>query len=351
MTFFRDCADKLGTQDESKQVNPSLYPPIDAVITWVNGDDPVHQRKLSQYLSSLPLTPVDAQKTRFCSVNEIRYCVFSLLKFAPYFRNIYVVTDCQTPPVFDDVKRLFPDRLASLQLVDHAEIFRGFENFLPTFSSRSIETMLFRIDGLSENFVYLNDDMFLIGKTRLDDWFTDGIPVLRGRWCRKPTAQLILAKAGDFMMQRVFRAKQCCVRSSYKLGQWEAARVVGFRRKYFWSDHLPRPMRKSVLQEFYSRHPSVLEKNASYRVRSPQQYNPQALANHLELKQGNGNWKDDNLVYFKPVNRRAGYVEKKLRMAEKDHVQFLCAQSLDLATPEDLTEIQAWLERVIIEDN
>jgi hypothetical protein len=348
---LRDCADKPATQDELKQVNPTPCPPIDAVITWVDGDDPVHQQKLSQYLSGLPLTPADAQKTRFCSVNEIRYCVFSLLRFAPYFRNIFIVTDGQTPPVFEEVKRRFPDRLASLRLVDHAEIFRGFENYLPTFSSRSIETMLFRIDGLSENFVYLNDDVFLVGKTERDDWFIDGIPVLRGRWCRKPTAQLILTKAVDFLLRRVFSAKQCYVRSSYKQGQWEAARVVGFGKRYFWSDHLPRPMRKSVLQEFYSRHPSVLEKNASYRVRSPRQYNPQALAIHLELKRGNENRRNDNLVCFKPVNRRAGYVGKKLRMAEQDHVQFLCAQSLDLATPEDLAEIQAWLERVIIEGN
>ncbi len=322
--------------------------PIDAVITWVDGDDPLHQQKLAHHLNRIRLTPKDAHQTRFRSLYEIRYCVLSLLKFAPYLRNIYLVTDHQEPPILQDVQRWFPERVDSLQLIDHTEIFRGYEDLLPTFSSRSIETMVFRIPGLSENFIYLNDDMILVARTEPSDWFVNGVPVLRGRWRRKPTGEQLLKRTADFLLRSVFRSKVSLVRSGYKLGQWEAARLLGFRHKYFWSDHLPRPLRRSVIQEFYDQHPTLLKRNASYRLRSPQQYNPQALAIHLEWNRSNPPTKPANLVCLKPVNRRVDYVARKLRRAEDEETQFLCVQSLDLATSEDVDEIAHWLDKVIL---
>jgi Stealth protein CR2, conserved region 2 len=35
---------------------------------------------------------------------------------------------------------------------------------LPTFNSRAIESMLWRIDGLADRFVYFNDDMMLTAR-------------------------------------------------------------------------------------------------------------------------------------------------------------------------------------------
>ncbi len=334
-------------QTQTVPWTPASDYPIDAVVTWVDGSDPRHRQKLARYLHNLSLTPQDASKTRFRSSFEIRYCVLSLLKFAPYLRNIYLVTDHQAPPIFADVKRWFPERVDSLRLIDHTEIFRDYEHLLPTFSSYSIETMLFRIPGLSETFIYLNDDMILVNRTEPADWFVAGQPVLRGRWRRSPLVERLLRVSVDFLMRHLFRSPHSLVRSGYKLGQWQAARRVGFRRKYFWSDHTPHPLRKSILEDFYQRNPAMLEKNASYRLRNHEQYNPQALAFHLELRQGNSLRQPENVVCMKPVKRRADYVPRKLRLAEKDPIQFLCVQSLDLARTEDQDAIHAWLERRI----
>ena len=49
-----------------------------------------------------------------------------------------------------------------MHVVDHREVFAGYEQFLPTFSSRAIESMLWRIPDLSERFLYLNDDFMLL---------------------------------------------------------------------------------------------------------------------------------------------------------------------------------------------
>ena len=127
---------------------------IDAVIAWVDGSDPVLNEKRNTYLGRSDSSSLrsGAHSTRFASDNEIRYCVLSIMKFAPFIRNIYIITDGQDPDLYDDIKKYFPERLSSFRVIDHKEIFEGYEQYLPTFNSISIGHMIWRIKGLSDNF-------------------------------------------------------------------------------------------------------------------------------------------------------------------------------------------------------
>ena len=59
--------------------------PIDAVITWVDGNDPLHQ-KMSLALSSERKTHnVGNHK----EAGEIYYCALSIIKFAPLLKGFY----------------------------------------------------------------------------------------------------------------------------------------------------------------------------------------------------------------------------------------------------------------------
>lgn len=51
---------------------------------------------------------------------------------------------------------------------------------LPTFSSHAIEMNLHRIPGLTEHFVYFNDDTFLIRPVSETAFFRDGLPCTYG---------------------------------------------------------------------------------------------------------------------------------------------------------------------------
>ncbi len=49
--------------------------PIDAVIMWVDGSDPIHAEKLHRYLEKLGgKRPTAANKTRFHDAGELDYC-------------------------------------------------------------------------------------------------------------------------------------------------------------------------------------------------------------------------------------------------------------------------------------
>ena len=51
------------------------------------------------------------------------------------------------------------------------------EKYLPTFNANTIELNLHRIEGLAEQFVYFNDDMFITDHVKPEDFFRDGHPM------------------------------------------------------------------------------------------------------------------------------------------------------------------------------
>jgi hypothetical protein len=125
--------------------------PIDLVYTWVDGSDPQWQRRRAE-LTDQPYHPEAASAARYISRDELRFSLRSVHLFAPWVRNIYVVTADQVPSWLNVAA-------PNLRLVSHREIFSD-TTALPTFNSRAIESQLHHIDGLAEHFLYLNDDMF-----------------------------------------------------------------------------------------------------------------------------------------------------------------------------------------------
>jgi len=143
-------------EDPSPVGSSEAREPVDVVYTWVRGDDPQFQATLRRYC---PRTwwPRDDSSTavrRFRDNDELRYSLRSLERFAPFVRNVYLVTNGQVPAWLD---RSHP----RLRLVRHEEIFPSLDQ-LPTFNSFAIEMHLHRIAGLSRRFLYFNDD-FLLG--------------------------------------------------------------------------------------------------------------------------------------------------------------------------------------------
>ncbi|MEV6124696.1 stealth family protein [Streptomyces sp. NPDC052077] len=126
--------------------------PVDAVYTWVDGNDPAWQERKARARGEV-YHAESASDARFISRDELRYSIRSLHLFAPWIRDIHIVTDDQVPP-------WFREDLEGARITTHREIFRDPAD-LPTFNSHSIESQLHHIDGLAEHFLYFNDDMFM----------------------------------------------------------------------------------------------------------------------------------------------------------------------------------------------
>jgi hypothetical protein len=126
--------------------------PIDVVITWVDGGDPAWVAKRADVLHT-PYHAEAANDSRYRNRDELRYALRSIRMYAPWVRKIFLVTDGQRPSWMVGIT-------PGLEIVDHRDIFTD-PGVLPTFNSHAIETQLHHIDGLSEHFLYFNDDMML----------------------------------------------------------------------------------------------------------------------------------------------------------------------------------------------
>ena len=123
---------------------------IDMVFTYADGYDPEFIKMKNNYLN------IENKKynpdIRIKGINEIIYSVNSVIKFIPWIRKIFIVTNNQVPPID---KQLITS--GKVIIIDQNTIVDP--KYLPTFNSDVIESYLHNIPDLSEIFLYNNDDM------------------------------------------------------------------------------------------------------------------------------------------------------------------------------------------------
>jgi len=323
--------------------------PIDAVILWVDGSDRALAEKRARYLALEKTADAHpgAQPFRFASSGEIRYCIISILTFARFIRNIYVVTDGQDPSLYEEIKSRFPDKAGCLKIIDHMEIFRDYEQHLPTFNSSSIHSMIWRIKGLSERFVYFNDDEILIRELREEDWFIGDRPVLMGRWLLPPYRRYAISKLKVLINRHLRNNKDYRPRISFYIRQWKSASLPGFRRRYFFHDHSPHPFNKKTLEEYFTAHPGVLEKTISYRFRDPDQVLVSSLAYHLEILKGNRNFRKIRLGYFHPWYPDWRLYKRIRRCGNDTRIKFICVQNIEMLSQPVRKKIVSFINSVL----
>ncbi len=129
----------------------SLNEPVDIVYTWVDDSDPAWRERRAGVEPAPALSSDALHAGRTQDRDELRYSLRSLSMYAGWYRRIWLVTDGQAPPWLAEHPRL--------TVVDHRQIFTD-PSVLPTFNSHAIESQLHHIEGLSEHFLYLNDDVF-----------------------------------------------------------------------------------------------------------------------------------------------------------------------------------------------
>ncbi len=312
---------------------------IDAVITWVDGDDPAHQAKRLQYGSkSLFKVGNIAGSTRFTSVGEIFWCVASLNRFAPWINRIYIVTDNQDPGLDDFLAKNFPEGHIPYEIVDHKVIFRGYEEYLPTFNSIAIETMTWRIPGLSDHFIEFNDDLLLVSPTTPDDFFgPDGSPV-----CYYIRYNMLWVR-----LKNLFRPKKHGHSNvTFKGTMANGAMIAGERFRFIKLHHTPHSLRRDWYESFYTAHPELMLRNIRYRFRDVDQFSSEVMQYSFLRKSGRLIRRPfiGNLFYLTPKDK-PNYVARRMRRLERHKFIYACFNSVDKASPGDLSRIKSWISR------
>lgn len=269
---------------------------IDFVITWVDGSDPDWLAEKARFAPAEGDAP-----ERYRELGLLRYWFRCVEAFAPWVRTIHFVTWGHVPSFLNLAH-------PKLRIVRHEDFIPA--QYLPTFSSHTIELNLHRIPGLAEHFVYFNDDMFLLRKSRPEDFFRDGLPCTCGRevpWVfRGEVGIWSHAAANDLgVINRQFPKKEAVVRygKKFRHGRWQdVLRTAVLERLFpdwftgFAHIHGPAPLRKATFRAVWAAEGELLDRTCRHRFRDRGDVN-QWLMLWWQVASGSFcPWETDNLT-------------------------------------------------------
>lgn len=264
---------------------PDTVNVIDLVIPWVDGNDPAWQAEKAGYVSP---AGGDDRALRYRSWDTLRYLFRGIEKNLPWVRQVYFVTWGHLPPWLDP-------NCGRLRIVNHRDYIPA--DYLPTFSSHTIELNLHRIPELSERFIYANDDTFFLRPLAPEFFFREGLPVDRAvqnvlQFARRDGIDHIVANDltvinGHFSKKEVVKKNP----GKWYAPQYGAGMLKNIYLKSFtyftgFEDfHLPNAFLKSTLQEVWEAEGELLDATCRRKVRSDADVN-QWLFRYWQLASG-----------------------------------------------------------------
>lgn len=247
--------------------------PIDFVVTWVDSSDEkwISEKKKFSMQKDDNCYNSDA---RYRDWDNFHYWFRAVEKYAPWVRYIFVITYGHIPHWLN---RNHP----KIKIICHSEYIP--QEWLPTFSSRPIELNMWRINELSEHFVYFNDDIFINRMVEPSDFFEDGMPKLSavGRPIYVNSNQSIAWERcllnNYAIINNSFEIRQCIEKNPEK---WFSVLYTETEREYNMRilkdgyiagmeiPHVAVPFLKSSFQDAWSKQNNILKKTSNSKFRS-----------------------------------------------------------------------------------
>ncbi len=250
-------------------------PTIDFVITWVDGSDENWLRERARFL---PDQGVQNMSALYRDWGILKYWFRAVEQFAPWVNQIHFVTWGHLP------SWLRTDH-PKLHIVRHQDYIPA--EYLPTFSSHPIELNLHRIPGLSEQFVYFNDDMVLTAPIQPDDFFLDGLPrdsfvmsALTPSLVNDPFVHYLCNDMA--VINTHFRKKAVLKKQFSKIFSLKYGKLL-FKNLYysgvgnftgFHNFHMPAAYLKRTFEAVWEQEPEILAQTSSHRFRERTDVNP-----------------------------------------------------------------------------
>ncbi|MFE1438303.1 stealth family protein [Streptomyces sp. NPDC058739] len=290
--------------------------PVDVVYTWVDGEEPAMRAKRAKYQDrgTAEILDKETNASRYTSHDELKYSLRSLAMYADFVRHIYIVTDGQKPHWLDDTAE-------GITVVDHRDIFPA--DVLPVFNSHAIETRLHHIPGLSEHYLYFNDDVFA-GRRITPEHFFHGSGLLR-----VPVSPLKIGVGKPHAEETATNSASKNVRALLmeKFGKMTTNNFM----------HTPLPQHRGTLLELEELFPEDMRRTTASRFRSPSDIAVTApMLYNYSLIKGSG---VPGKFGFRYVNISRPDAEKRLEdLKTTRRFDFFCLNDVDVA-PEEREQV------------
>lgn len=301
---------------------------IDFVVIWVDGNDPAWRRERAKYTENKNINADDSEQ-RYRDWDNMRYWFRGVETFCPWVRRVYFVTWGHLPQWLnvDNPK---------LRIVNHKDYIPL--EYLPTFSSHTIELNLHRIEDLSEHFVYFNDDMFIIDKMKPTDFFVSGKPcdsAVMNVHCYNMEDMVVLAPFRDIgIINHEFKMREVIRKNPFGWFNWKYG-VNNLRTLILLScprfpgmlqQHLPASYLKSVFREVWDKYYDILNDTCLHRFRQISDVN-QWVFKEWQLASGN----------FYPRTLRIGknipayHIDKACQCISRQEAKMMCLNDTEMS--------------------
>jgi len=243
---------------------------IDFVITWVDGNDPEWLRIRKTYENKGENNNIDNSEQRYRDWNNLQYWFRGVEFFCPWVNRIHFVTWGHLPEWLNVSN-------PKLNIVRHEDYIP--KKYLPTFSSHTIELNLHRIKGLSDRFVYFNDDMFVIRNMTSGDFFHKGIPcdsAIMSVHCYNMEEMFVMAPFRDIgIINHEYNMKRTIKSNLFgwynpKYGFNVLRNIVLLACPRFpgmLQQHLPSSFLKSTFEEVWDKYGDILDETCTHKFR------------------------------------------------------------------------------------
>jgi hypothetical protein len=244
---------------------------IDFIIPWVDGNDINWQKVLSKYKDNSG----DKRASRFRDWDNLQYIFRGIEEFTPWVNKVYFITYGHLPKWLNTAHE-------KLVIVKH-EDFMDKKN-LPIFNSHPIEVNLHRIKGLSEKFVYFNDDTFILKKINRDVFFKNNLPVnvAISSIVRRTTIPYIVINNLEIInkhfnkkIDKKYKKQNIVINNFFK---WfypgYGFKSISTLLLLYWSEftgfvnyHQPQPFLKSTFEDVWEKEKELLDKVSKSKFR------------------------------------------------------------------------------------
>lgn len=274
---------------------------IDFVITWVDGVDPAWQEDKRECMRQQGMeVKVDDREERYRDWDILQYWFRGVEKFAPWVRKIHFVT-------YGHLPKWLNTKNTKLHIVNHENFIP--EKYRPTFNSHVIEWNFHRIHGLSDNFVYFNDDVMLLKPVKRQNFFVGNQPVDMLALQPDVTNVEDTTMPYIYLNNAMLLAKYFDKRDNMKK-QPGAYFHMGYPPMYFFYNmleamfprftgfytvHGPSPLKKSTYETIWNLEPELLDHVCSHPFRHKEDVNQYVLREYEKLM---GNFVPKNVKKF-----------------------------------------------------